>query len=364
MHVRLFVVLFSFLEWSGIMGRDAREIVLLSRARQLLAEARTIDELKDVRDLAELARGYAKKKGLAQEIIVEASAIKVEAERKLGQLLKNLPLANSSSGNQYTGKLDRSPNGTGPIRLRDVGVSKSESSRAQRIASLPRAKFNRYVKENIEAGREPTVAGALRLVREMEVAESVNHHTDLASGVVGSLDELIEQGRTFGTVYADPPWKYGNQGTRSATNTQFPTMTVAEICDLPVAQVLADRAHLHLWVTDGFLREAFDVIDAWGFEYAGSSFVWVKPQMGLGNYWRKSHETLLLACRKNIPFRQHGQRSWLEHDRTKHSKKPDVVREIIQKVSPGPYLEMFSRTPPVNSSWTVFGNQVAESGTT
>ncbi len=54
----------------------------------------------------------------------------------------------------------------------------------------------------------------------------------------------------------------------------------------------------------------------------------------------------------------HGQRSWIEADRTKHSEKPEAVREIIEKVSPGPRLEMYGRRPPVDIAWTVFGNQL------
>ena len=339
-------------------NRGPRELVLLSRARQSLADARTFDELKDIRDQASLATGYAKKKGLAQEIIVDASAIKLEAERRLGQLLRDLPLARSSPGNQYTGQLDRSQGATGPLRLSDLGISKSDSSRAQRIASLPRREFERYVEENIEAGQEPTTAGVLRLVREKEVAESVASPADVPNGVVTNLDELIERDTKFGTVYADPPWKYENQGTRAATGNHYPTMPVREICDLPVARIVADNAHLHLWVTDSFLREAFDIIEAWGFKYSGSSFVWVKPHLGLGNYWRRSHEVLLLGIRGKLPFRHKGQRSWFKHDRIGHSKKPEAVRQIIEQVSPGPYLEMFSRTEPPNPAWTAFGNQL------
>ena len=344
--------------WWVPMGHNPRELVWLSRARQALAKAVSFNDIKNIRDTAQLAKEYAKKKGLAQEIIMEASAIKVEAERKLGQLLRKLSLANSSSGNQYTGNLDRSHNGTGPVRLRDLGISKYDSSRAQRIARLPQATFDRYVKENVEAGREPTTAGALRLARELEVAESVNSQPHFPSGVVGNLDELIEQGRKFSTFYADPPWPYKNQGTRASTDNHYPTMPVSDICAEPVAQLAADRAHLHLWVTNGFLREAFDVIEAWGFQYAGSCLVWVKPQIGLGNFWRGSNEILLLGVKKNLAFQDRSQRSWIEHDRIGHSKKPAIVRDLIEKVSPPPFLELYGRNPPPNSAWTIYGNQV------
>jgi hypothetical protein len=153
--------LFSFLVRSDTVGRNARELVLLSRARQALAEARTIDEVKDIRDKAQLAKGYAKKKGLALAIIVEASIVKVEAERKLGQLLRNLPLANSSPGNQHS-RPDRSHRATGPIRLKNLGITKSESSRVQQIAALPKAKCDRHIADCVDSRSDPTTATCLR----------------------------------------------------------------------------------------------------------------------------------------------------------------------------------------------------------
>ena len=102
---------------------------------------------------------------------------------------------------------------------------------------------------------------------------------------------------------------------------------------------------------------------AWGFEFK-SCFIWVKPQIGIGNYWRVSHEFLLFGLRGSSPFLDHSQRSWLEWERTEHSRKPPIIRELIEKVSPGPYLEMYGREDLGNPSWTVYGNQVAAGAVT
>lgn len=168
------------------------------------------------------------------------------------------------------------------------------------------------------------------------------------------LKELA--GQKFGTIYADPPWAYGNQGTRAATGNHYGTMSIKDICDLPVRDLVADDAHLHLWTTNSFLRESFELIDAWGFEYK-SCAVWVKPQMGIGNYVRVSHEFLMIAVRGNAKsFIKKNVMSWFEHPRTKHSAKPDYWRRVIQENSPGPYLELFGREQI--PGWTVFGNQI------
>ncbi|MEM7316937.1 MAG: MT-A70 family methyltransferase, partial [Planctomycetota bacterium] len=153
---------------------------------------------------------------------------------------------------------------------------------------------------------------------------------------------LIAAGHRFSTVLADPPWRYDNTASRAAAENHYPTLSVDEICEQPVAQLVERNAHLHLWTTNAFLESAFDVIRAWGFEFK-SLLVWVKPKIGLGNYWRVSHEFLLLGVRGRLPFRRKDIRSWQLAARERHSRKPFKFRELVEQVSPGPYLELFGR---------------------
>jgi hypothetical protein len=125
------------------------EIDLLSKADCFLAEARTIAEVMDIRAKAQAAKVYAgqfyaNQADLCRRIVVNASAIMVMAERRLGEILRTLPLAKSSPGNQHAAQGHRSHDATGPILLKTVGVSKSRSSRAQQVASLPLATFSPY----------------------------------------------------------------------------------------------------------------------------------------------------------------------------------------------------------------------------
>ena len=172
---------------------------------------------------------------------------------------------------------------------------------------------------------------------------------------ISDLESLVEKRKKFGTIYADCPWPYENQATRSATSTQYDTMSLTDICALPIDELTTENAHLHLWTTNAFLFESKDVIESWGFEYK-SCFVWVKQQMGIGNYWRVSHEFLLLGVKGSCPFYEKNHKSWLELPRGKHSVKPEEIPEIIEKVSPGPYLELFARRGRKN--WTVWGNEI------
>jgi N6-adenosine-specific RNA methylase IME4 len=179
----------------------------------------------------------------------------------------------------------------------------------------------------------------------------------VAGDMVASLEELTTAGRKYPTIYADPPWAYDNVASRAAAENHYPTMSLAEICDLPISNLAAANAHLHLWTTNGFLREAFDVLDAWGFAFK-SCLVWVKDEIGMGNYWRVSHEFLLLGVRGRLTFADRTLPSWIQAPRTAHSRKPGVVRMLIERVSPGPYLELFGREELPNSRWTVFGNRI------
>lgn len=175
---------------------------------------------------------------------------------------------------------------------------------------------------------------------------------------VDDLTSLADAGQKFGTIYADPPWKYGNQATRASTDNHYSTMTVDEICALPIEALAADRAHLHLWTTNAFLFDAKRVIEAWGFEYR-SCFVWCKPQMGIGNYWRVSHEFLLLGIRGDaVTFTDKTLMSWQSLDRGQHSKKPEAVRQKIEAACPAltPRLELFARV--ASHGWSAWGNEV------
>jgi N6-adenosine-specific RNA methylase IME4 len=177
-----------------------------------------------------------------------------------------------------------------------------------------------------------------------------------ATCTVSDLDALVAAGRRFGCIYADPPWLYANQATRASTGNHYGGMTVEALCDMPVGSLALPDAHLHLWTTNAFLFDAPRIFAAWGFEFR-SSFVWVKSSIGIGNYWRNSHEILLTAIRGDARrFNDHSLRSWMECDRGLHSAKPEQVRGMLERASPAPYLELFGRLPA--ERWTVWGDQI------
>jgi N6-adenosine-specific RNA methylase IME4 len=166
---------------------------------------------------------------------------------------------------------------------------------------------------------------------------------------------------TYRVITADPPWQYGNSATRGSAKDHYPTMTVDEICKLAdtIEGWVADNCHLYLWTTNGFLREAFDVMDAWGFTYK-TCLTWVKPQIGMGNYFRVSTEHVLFGVRGKLPIQDRALSNWFESPRGKHSEKPEQFYSLVETASPGPYLELFARVDGrlfKRDSWTFWGNE-------
>jgi N6-adenosine-specific RNA methylase IME4 len=320
-----------------------RILANISHADRLLAEAETVEEAISVADVADAARVYAKRAGMALPLINKAITIKLRAERKAGEILRGMEKAKNRHSRTNA--------------LSGLGITHAQSSRWQRAAVVPEEAFAEYIETANTEGKELTTSGLLKLANAA-APKCGARPARIDGGIITDLDALIQGGQKFGTIYADPPWRYNNQGTRASTGNHYSgDMSVEEICAMPIPDLCADKCHLHLWTTNAFLFECPRIFEAWGFEFK-SSFVWVKPQMGIGNYWRNSHEIMLLAIKGGQTALSKGEMSWLECGRGKHSSKPDRVRESIERLSPGPYLELFGRRKI--KGWAVFGNQIME----
>ena len=329
---------------------EPRDLVLLSKAGKVLAEATALDEVKDLRDKAAAVRAYVKKARLGQKLVVEAAVIKLRAERRIGEMLQSIDLAHSARGNQYTGPVEPVAGEEAPILLRDLGITKSDSSRSQRIADLPANVFERYIAANTEADREPTVTGLFRLMRQSRPCQADDDSKSTQPDVISGLALFVEAGYRFATIYADPPWP---QNTRRNTRG---SLSVERIKAEQVADLCQDNAHLHIWADNATFPVALAVIKAWGFAYH-SCLVCLKPTMGDGDYWRESHEFLLLGVRGQLPFSDSNQPSWIECEWSEDGNKPDSIRELVEAVSPGPYLLMYGTLQP-KGDWSVYPGPV------
>lgn len=176
-----------------------------------------------------------------------------------------------------------------------------------------------------------------------------------------------ERGVTIGgysIIYADPPWRYAQKGLQGAAERHYPTMSIDELCALPVGKLAKKDCLLFLWATFPQLPEALQLIKAWGFQFKTVAFVWLKRNKksptwfyGLG-YWTRGNAEICLLAKRGKPKRHSaGVHQFIISPVEEHSKKPDVTRDkIVELAGDLSRVELFARqkTP----GWDVWGNEV------
>ena len=202
----------------------------------------------------------------------------------------------------------------------------------------------------------------LQAAKEIRATKAEKRRTERVAKIVEISKGNVELGtdQKYPIIYADPPWQYENPpmggGNRSIEN-HYPTMTLDEICAMPVSDLCAENSLLYLWATAPKLAECMRVIEAWGFEYR-TNFVWVKDKIGMGYHARSQHELLLVAKRGEIPPPPVSARvsSVIYAPRGEHSVKPVEFCELIETMYPEfSKIELFSRDP--REGWASWGNE-------
>jgi site-specific DNA-methyltransferase (adenine-specific) len=180
-------------------------------------------------------------------------------------------------------------------------------------------------------------------------------------------EEIKEQAKTieqpkgkYRIIYADPPWQYADKrdGSYTGAEDHYKTMSIEELCNLPIKNITQENTVLFLWVTSPLLAECFAVIDAWGFKYK-SSYIWDKQRGYVGHYNNVKHELLLVctkgSCMPDITKKFDSIQS-ISRSET-HSEKPELFRQIIDELyTYGNRIELFARKKI--DGWDVWGNEV------
>ncbi len=163
------------------------------------------------------------------------------------------------------------------------------------------------------------------------------------------------------TLVADPPWPYKDKlpGPGRGAASHYELLTVDEIKEFELPE-LAEDARLFLWTTGNFLRSAFEVMEAWGFRDTGAQMVWHKTgRMGMGWRVRVDHEYVLIGERGKPEVRSHSVRSVVTAPwQGRHSGKPEEIYEAIERLSGGPYAELFARRQ--RPGWDCYGDELEE----
>ena len=253
--------------------------------------------------------------------------------------------------------VEQKPIDTQKELARAAGVSHDTIHKVETIE----AKADNKLKADIMAGKTSINQAYQQVKRQEKIDEvyrRIDEHEKQQTGVI-SMDRPK---RKYNIIYADPPWKYWESGNKNQ-ELHYKTMTIDDICNIPVANMADDNCVLFMWATYPILKEAFRVIEAWGFNYSTAAFVWVKknkntdtPFIGCGSWTRANSEICLLATKGQILRLDASVSQVVESPIEEHSKKPDIVRDLItQLVGKLPRVELFCRHPA--EGWDVWGNE-------
>ena len=363
---------------------SSTQLALFAVAKEALAEAVKVDEVKDVRDQAERIRLYGQQAN-DRTIIADATEIIMRAERRLGELLRSahetgqLGIGRPSRSNVDEGEeapaeeeaetveVVRGQPGSGPgqplrrVTLAEAGISKKLSTRSQKFAAVEETAFEAALR----TARDKILAGGAVVVNPLKDLSTAEKKSRRRAREIelGAKQMALPEAR-FGVIYADPEWKFETYSEetgmdRSADN-HYPTSSLEAIKSRDVGSLAADDCVLFLWATVPMLPEALEVMAAWGFEYK-SNFDWRKDRVGTGYWNRNRHEHLLIGTRGRIPAPAMGEQfdSSIEAPVGEHSAKPEIFYEIIEAYFPTlPKIELNARV--ARPGWVRWGYEAPE----
>jgi len=205
--------------------------------------------------------------------------------------------------------------------------------------------------EKLEKGEASINQVYTEIKKQEKREERVQKIVEISQG-----NEELKTDKKYPVIYADPPWKYEHcYDSADEIENHYPTMTIEQMCEMPVPEITTPDCILFMWTTAPKLEESFNVINAWGFNYRTNA-VWDKQHIGMGYWFRGQHELLLVATKGSIPVPEFKVSSVFSEKRTKHSKKPEYFREVIEKMFPEfSKIELFCRE--AKEGWDVWGNQ-------
>jgi N6-adenosine-specific RNA methylase IME4 len=321
---------------------NVHALVRYEAACRALAEAKTVDEAKDIRDKAEAMRAYARQ-AKNKDLEVDAAEIRIRAERRLGELIKAQKETRglNEGGRPAKTAENKSAVSDHPTLSQALGMPKIQaeqlSSRAQKLAAVPEAQFEAEMgkwRETVKRENARVTTNLLKVGARVQNAETAAQPAILPAG-------------RYGTIVIDPPWpmeKIEREVRPNQAGFDYPTMDESAIAAFDVLSKAADDCHLFCWTTQKFLPMALRCIEAWGFRYV-LTMVWHKPggfqPVGLPQfncefavYARRGSPKFIDTKAFNCCFRA---------PRREHSRKPDEFYDVIRRVTDGPRVDVFSR---------------------
>lgn len=302
------------------------------KAKQAIAEAKSIDEVKEIRDQSQAMAAYAHQRRESLEVQNGITEITIRCERRIGAMLKEIDGKQGARTDKDTSFRDETKSEV----IKKIGVSKTQSHRWQTMDDLPEEDFEQHIAE-VNAKKEHLTA--IGVYRESRKQQETDKNSDIQNS------RIIEPDGKFQTIVVDPPWpvkKIGRDVRPNQAVFDYPTMTEEELFQIPVSEYSDENCHLYLWVTHKYLPLGLEIVEYWGFKYQ-CLLTWIKNVGFTPFSWMYSTEHVLFCRKGKLDLLKLGERVDFEGKVREHSRKPDEFYSLIKRVSPAPRLDMFSR---------------------
>lgn len=338
----------------------------IEKARIILARCRSVKECMHIKALAQAVASIES----SEEARNEAAAIVLEAKARAGELTRE-EKDEKGAGRPSKKSVPRRNGISRTEKLEKQGLSRKDAAEFEKLADLKQSgDLERMIKRS---GGALTTAAALTIAK-LPPAQRKEVFAKLGEGdvdikkLVGEVkldakrdlaetirkNPIVTPDGRYQVIAIDPPWKYDTR-TEDHTHrgkTDYPEMTVEEICKLPVSKFAQKNCILWLWTTNSFMRDAYRCLDAWDFEEK-TILTWDKESIGVGNWLRNVTEHCILAVRGRPTVSLTNQSTIIREKRREHSRKPESFYKLVEKLCPGSKLEMFAREE--RKGWTIWG---------
>jgi N6-adenosine-specific RNA methylase IME4 len=306
------------------------ELIKWNNAKKAIAECKSIDEVKNIIDKAQAMKAYAKQINESLQVQNDIAEIKLRAERKAGEMLKE-------TSKQKPGEYQRLQDVTVAPSLKDLGIQKHQSSRWQKIANIEEDKFEELINETKQEEKELTESMLLKEAKNIKREKEINNIKEKIK------NENIKVKNKYDCVILDPPWYYGNKWDANSMRgvTPYPTQSIDEIYNT-CKDFFKKDCVLWLWTTHRFIWDAKELINMWGFEYKACG-VWDKGKIGIGKWLRMQCEFFLLAIKGQPLYNNTKYRDIIKEDRREHSREPEFFYNMVKDVCFGEIFEYYSR---------------------